>query len=62
MLASLVGVFAVWGKAGSLIEENLDFLTSFSAGVFLIVAYHLGEETLEHAGNVGELIFPGERA
>src|SRR3990167_8913355 len=49
MCASLVGVFTVWVKAGSIVEKNLDFLTSFAAGVFLIVAYHLGEEALAHA-------------
>ncbi len=54
MAASLVGVFSVWGRAGALVERNLDFLTSFSAGVFLIVAYHLAEETIEHAGTLRE--------
>jgi len=54
MCASLVGVFTVWGRAGSIVEKNLDFLTSFAAGVFLIVAYHLGEETLEHAATAKE--------
>ena len=49
MCASLVGVFTIWDRAGRVVERNLDFLTSFAAGVFLIVAYHLGEETLEHA-------------
>jgi len=53
MFASLVGVLTVWGKAGRVVERNLDFLTSFAAGVFLIVAYHLAEETLEHATSLG---------
>jgi zinc and cadmium transporter len=51
MIASLVGVLMVWGKAGRVVERNLDYLTSFAAGVFLIVAYHLGEETLKHAAS-----------
>ena len=54
MCASLVGVFTVWGKAGSIVEKNLDFLTSFAAGVFLIVAYQLGEEALELAAPAKE--------
>lgn len=53
MFASLVGVLVVWGKAGRVVERHLDYLTSFSAGVFLIVAYHLGEETLAHAESAG---------
>lgn len=53
MAASLVGVFSVWRRAGDLVEENLDLLTSFSAGVFLIVAYHLAEEAVEHAETFG---------
>jgi zinc and cadmium transporter len=54
MAASLIGVVSVWHRAGELIERKLDFLTSFSAGVFLIVAYHLAEETVEHAATLGE--------
>ena len=49
MLASLGGVLFVWKKAGKVIEQHLGFLVSFSAGVFLIVAYQLGQEALEHA-------------
>ena len=52
MLASLVGVVTLFGRAGALVERNLDFLTSFSSGVFLIVTYHLAEETIEHAGSI----------
>jgi zinc transporter ZupT len=51
MFASLVGVFTVWGKAGNVVERKLDYLTSFSAGVFLVVVYHLSVETVEHAGS-----------
>lgn len=53
MAASLVGVVSVWSRAGEAIERKLDFLTSFSAGVFLIVAYHLAQETVEHSETVG---------
>lgn len=49
MLASLVGVFTVWKQAGKVIEKNLSFLVSFSAGVFLVITYQLAHETLEHA-------------
>lgn len=49
MLASLAGVLVVWRRAGAIIERNLRYLVSFSAGVFLIVAYQLGREVLEHS-------------
>lgn len=50
MLASLVGVFAVWHNIGRVIERNLSLLVSFSAGVFIVIAFNLGKETVEHAG------------
>jgi zinc transporter ZupT len=49
MSASLVGVITVWQRAGSFIEKNLDYLVSFSAGVFLVFLYGLATETVEHA-------------
>jgi zinc and cadmium transporter len=49
MSASLVGVVSIWYKAGQVIERNLSLLVSFSAGVFLIVAYQLGSEAIEHS-------------
>lgn len=49
MFASLVGVITVWGRAGSFIERNLDYLVSFSAGVFLVFLYGLASEAVEHA-------------
>lgn len=52
MLASLVGVVSVWKKLGKIIEKNLHFLVSFSAGVFLFVTYNLGLETIEHAEKI----------
>ena len=47
MLASLVGVVSVWKKVGAVIEKNLHFLVSFSAGVFLVIVVHLGHEIME---------------
>ncbi len=45
MLASLAGVLV----AGSIIKKHLDYLVSFSAGVFLIFLFGLGSEAVEHA-------------
>lgn len=44
MLASLIGAISVWKKLGSIIEKNLHYLVSFSAGVFLFIAYGLAHE------------------
>ena len=49
MCASLVGVFFVWKKFGTLVEKNLGFLVSFSAGVFLIIAGGIMSEIFAHA-------------
>jgi zinc and cadmium transporter len=48
MLASLIGVVFVWRHLGQMIEKNLHFLTSLAAGVFLMVAFQLAVEALEH--------------
>ena len=53
MLASLVGVFSVWRRAGRAIERNLNLLVSFSAGVFIVIAYQLGIEGVEHSATLG---------
>ncbi|OHA89570.1 MAG: hypothetical protein A3C70_02320 [Candidatus Zambryskibacteria bacterium RIFCSPHIGHO2_02_FULL_43_14] len=53
MLASLVGVFSIWRRVGWAIERNLSCLVSFSAGVFIIIAYQLGGEVLEHSNTFG---------
>ncbi|TSC69684.1 MAG: putative divalent heavy-metal cations transporter [Parcubacteria group bacterium Gr01-1014_56] len=50
MLVSLVGVVSLWKRAGRVVERNLHFLVSLSAGVFLVIVYHLATETIEHAG------------
>lgn len=49
MLASLTGAITLWGRAGHFVERNLDYLVSFSAGVFLIFLYGLAAEAIEHA-------------
>ncbi len=49
MLASLVGVFFISSGAGAFFSRNMGYLVSFSAGVFLIIAYGLSNEALEHA-------------
>src|SRR3989344_8699620 len=49
MAASLVGVLSLWRQAGRMMERNLHFLVSFSAGVFAVIAYHLATETIEHS-------------
>lgn len=47
MLASLAGVIVVWTGVGSWVEKNLGLLTSFAAGVFLVVSGRLMLHTLE---------------
>ena len=53
MFASLIGVVSIWKRIGKIIEANLHFLVSFSAGVFLFISYHLSIETIEHAPTLG---------
>ncbi len=53
MLASFVGAFSVWHRVGQVIERNLGLLVSFSAGVFIVIAYQLGRETIEHSQTIG---------
>ncbi len=54
MLASLVGVFFISGTVGRVFERNMGYLVSFSAGVFIIIAYGLAQETLEHASSLSQ--------
>lgn len=49
MVASLAGVTLLWKGAGEFVEKNLKFLVSLSAGVFVVVAYQMVLETLEHS-------------
>ncbi len=57
MLASLVGVFFISSSVGTFFERNMGYLVSFSAGVFLIIAYGLSTETLEHAPSLAQGVF-----
>ncbi|MCK5021749.1 MAG: ZIP family metal transporter [Candidatus Pacebacteria bacterium] len=57
MLASLIGVISVWKFAKQKIEKNINFLVSFSAGVFLVVAYHLGNETITNSITIKNGLF-----
>jgi len=52
MSASLSGVFFVWKGAGKVIARNLHYLVSFSAGVFLVVSYQLGQEVLHLSADI----------
>lgn len=54
MLASLAGVFFLSSGAGAFFGRNMGYLVSFSAGVFLIIAYGLSTETIEHAPSVAQ--------
>lgn len=49
MLASLSGKLFVWKKLGEIIERNLSFLVSFSAGVFFFITFLILEEIYNHA-------------
>src|SRR3989344_1566854 len=52
MLISLSGKLITWRGAGPLIERNLHFFVSFAAGVFLLVAWSMSQEIVEHAGSL----------
>ncbi len=54
MLVSLSGVLFLQQTARKFIEENLSFLVSFSAGVFLVTAGALSLEVFELANSVWE--------
>ncbi len=49
MIASLVGVTLLWKGAGEFVEKNLKYLVSLSAGVFIVLAFQMVSETLEHS-------------
>ena len=57
MLASLIGIVSVWKHAGNIIEKNLHFLVSFSAGVFLVICYGIILETFHHSENPSAALF-----
>ncbi len=52
MLVSLSGVAFASQALSGWMRSNLTYLATFSGGVFLIVVYHLLEETLHESGSV----------
>ncbi len=52
MLVSLSGVLFASQTLSRWMRSNLTYLATFSGGVFLIVVYHLLEETLHESGSV----------
>lgn len=52
MLASLSGVVLLWRSAGVFVDRNLKFLVSLSAGVFLVIAFGMGGEAVEHSTSI----------
>ncbi len=57
MIASLAGVALLWKGAGEFVEKNLKFLVSLSAGVFIVIAFQMVVETLEHSTGAGQSVF-----
>lgn len=51
MFASLSGIVFLWVTAKDFLEKNIHYLSSFSAGVFLIVALNLTNEAVSHPGH-----------
>lgn len=51
MLASLVGKLTTVRVVGPLIERNLSYLVSFSAGVFTVITVSLGLEAFEESSS-----------
>lgn len=52
MLASLSGVLFIWKGVGKIISRNLHYLVSLSAGVYLMVSSHLGQEVLHQTASM----------
>ncbi len=52
ILASLVGIISKWKAIGEIIEKNMHYLISFSAGVFVIISIDLSMESIEHTENI----------
>lgn len=50
MLVSLVGVVFAVGRIGEWMQKYLTYLATLSAGVFLLIAYHLAEEAVHEGG------------
>lgn len=50
MLISLIGIVFTVGRIGAWMQRYLTYLATFSAGVFLLIAYHLAEEAVHEGG------------
>jgi zinc and cadmium transporter len=50
MVVSLVGVIFTSARFGAWMRKYLTYLATFSAGVFLLIAYHLSQEAVEEGG------------
>ncbi|MEN8252161.1 MAG: ZIP family metal transporter [Patescibacteria group bacterium] len=46
MIASLIGVIFVWKGFGAFMQKNSHYLTTFSGGVFAVLAFTMSKETL----------------
>lgn len=56
MTMSLIGVIFTRGSLGAWMRRYLTYLATFSAGVFLLIAYHLAQEAVEEGGWVVGLL------
>jgi|GEM_PF-1159297 len=50
MFASLIGVIFTAGHLGRWLQKYLTYLATLSAGVFLLIAFHLAEEAIHEGG------------
>ncbi len=50
--SSLIGIISKWKRIGEIIERNMHYLISFSAGVFVIISIDLSIEAIEHTENI----------
>jgi len=49
MLASLAGLLFAVARVGNWVQDNLVYLNTFAAGVFLVVAYNVLDEAIEYS-------------
>jgi len=57
MLASLSGTIFIWQSTGRWLRNNLRYLVTFSAGVFIVVVYNLFNESIEYGGSALLIVF-----